>query len=136
MFFKLVHYFGLAGIAAIIGYCIVIVVRYRGSGSWPITSGRIESYDRPSYMGDSSSGVCFTSVRYSYSVGACDYRGSWLSPQLRNEAALKEFLEKELPVGKSVEVRYKPSAPKRSELGNPPEVAPEEIIQQTKLSEL
>ena len=136
MFFKFVHYFGLAGIAAIVGYCVVIVVRYRGSGSWPITSGRIESYDRPSYMGDSSSGACFTSVRYSYSVGACDYRGSWLSPQLRNQGAMKEFLEKELPVGKSVEVRYKPSAPKRSELANPPEVAPDEIIQQTKFSEL
>ena len=124
-----------AGTAGIVGYCIVMIVRYRGSGSWPITSGRIESYDRPTYM-NTHAGVCFTSVRYSYSVGACEYRGSWLSPQLRNDAALKEFLEQELPVGKSVEVRYKPSAPKRSELANPPEVAPVELLQQTKFSEL
>jgi hypothetical protein len=136
VFSKFVSSMIVAGTAGIVGYWIVMLVRYRGSGSWPITSGRIESYDRASYMGDSSSGVCFTSVRYRFSVGACDYRGSWLSPQLRNDAALKEFLEKELPVGKSVEVRYKPSAPKRSELANPPEVAPEESLQQTKFSEL
>jgi len=42
----------VAGTARIVGYWIVMLVRYRGSGSWPITSGRIESYDRPSYMGD------------------------------------------------------------------------------------
>jgi hypothetical protein len=79
-------------------------------------------------------GVCFTSVRYSYSVGACDYRGGWLTPQLRNEAALTEFLEKEMPVGKSVEVRYKPDAPNRSELANPPELTSEHVVQQTKFS--
>src|ERR1051326_856518 len=100
----------VAGNAGVVGYCVVMIVRYRGSGSWPTTSGRIESYDRPSYM-NARAGACFTSVRYSYWVGACDYRGAWLSPQLQNEPALKEFLGKDLPVGKSVEVRYKPSAP-------------------------
>ena len=135
MFSKFVTSVIVAGTAAIVGYCIVMLVRYRGSGSWPVTSGRVESYDRPTYM-NARRGVCFTSVRYSYSVGASDYRGGWLTPQLRNEAALTEFLEKEMPVGKSVEVRYKPEAPNRSELANPPELTSRDVVQQTKFSEL
>jgi Protein of unknown function (DUF3592) len=135
MFFRFVNLISALGAAGIVAYCVAVVVRYRGSSSWPITSGRIESYDGPTYM-NTGAGVCFASVRYSYSVGACDYRGSWLSPQLRSQAALNDFLEKELPVGKLVEVRYKPTAPGRSELANPPELVPEEIIQQTKFSEL
>ena len=135
MFFKFVSALGIAGAAVIAGYCALMIVRYRGAASWPITQGNIKSYDRPSYMGGGR-GVCFTSVRYSYSVSACDYAGAWLTPQLRNEAALKEFLEKELPVGKAVEVKYKPNAPHRSELANPPEIPAEEIVQQTKFSDL
>jgi hypothetical protein len=44
----------------------------------------------------------------------------WLTPILRNLAALNQFLATELPVGKSVDVRYKPGDPGRSVLAEPP----------------
>jgi hypothetical protein len=65
-------------------------------------------------------GMCFTQVRYSYEVDGRQYLGAWLTPYLRNLQALNEFLVKELPVGKEVNVRYKPRKPGRSVMADGP----------------
>jgi hypothetical protein len=111
-----------------------MLVRYQGSGSWPTAPGKVESYGRITYM-KAKAGTCYGSVRYSYSVGADYYSGEWLTPIVRNRTALEEFLEKELPVGKSIVVRYKPGAPDRSQLEDAPALPTDEILQ-TKFDQL
>jgi hypothetical protein len=76
-------------------------------------------------------GTCFTQIRYSYAVDDRDYIGAWLSPSLPNLEALNEFLQRELPVGKEVHVRYKPGKPGRSVLVEGPELQPEPVVMNT-----
>src|SRR5689334_15524197 len=92
----------MAGITltALVIYWISRIIRYRGSDSWTLTSGKVERYDKPTYMNSSTRGSCFTQVRYSYSVDDREYSGAWLTPTLGNLGLLNEWLEKELPVGK------------------------------------
>ncbi|HET6181938.1 MAG TPA: DUF3592 domain-containing protein [Candidatus Sulfotelmatobacter sp.] len=118
-------------LTSLVIYWISRVIRYGGSDSWTLTSGKIERYDKPTYMGDTRKGSCFTQARYSYTVDGGEYSGTWLTPVLRNLEALNEFLEKELPVGKEVSVRYKPGKPGRSVLADGPELEPEPMVMKT-----
>jgi hypothetical protein len=118
------------GSAVIVTYCIVMFIRYRGSDSWTIVAGKIESYDNPTYD-DGSMSVCFTTIRYSYSVDDHQYRGGWMTPFVRNLPALNEFLAAELPIGKIVDVRYNPGKTQRSVLADPPSLPPSEIVMKT-----
>jgi hypothetical protein len=115
-------------------YWMSRVIRYWGSDSWTLTSGKVEKYDKPSYMGDTRKGACFTQVRYRYTVNDYEYLGAWLTPVLRNLEALNEFLAKELPVGKEVSVRYKPGNPGRSVLADGPELEPDPVVMKTDLN--
>ena len=56
----------LVTIAGIAIYCTTMFVRYRGSDSWSVTSGKIESYDKVTYV-STAAGTCFTNVKYSFS---------------------------------------------------------------------
>jgi hypothetical protein len=125
-----VHWVLLLGTIGIVIYCIVMFVRYRGSGSWTLVSGKVESYGKPTYD-DGSMSVCYTIVKYRYSVEDCDYSGAWITPFLRNLTALNDFLATELPVGKAVDVRFNPKKPNRSVLDDPPSVPPPEIVMKT-----
>lgn len=122
----------LVTIGGIAIYCATMFVRYHGSRSWSLTSGKIESYDKVTYV-NTAAGTCFTNVRYSYSVDDDYYSGVWFTPILRNLAALNQFLAAKLPVGKSVDVRYKPGAG-RSVLAEPPAPAPDEVVMKTNFS--
>jgi len=64
-------------------YWISRIIRYWGSDSWTLTSGKVERYDRPTYMSDTRKGMCFTQVRYSYLVDDHEYLGARLTPTLR-----------------------------------------------------
>jgi hypothetical protein len=112
-------------------YWMSRVIRYWGSDSWVLTSGKVERYDKPRYMSDTRKGMCFTLVRYGYSIDDREYSGSWLTPTLRNLEALNGWLEKELPIGKQVTVRYKPGKPGRSVMVNGPELQPEPLVLKT-----
>lgn len=112
-------------------YWISRIIRYWRSDSWTLTSGKVKSYDKPTYMGDTRKGTCFTQVRYSYSVNDREYSGAWLTPTLRNVVALEEWLAKELPVGKEVSVRYDPRKPARSVLADGPQLQPEPVVMET-----
>jgi hypothetical protein len=125
-----VHGVLLLGTIGIMIYCIVMCVRYRGSGSWTLVSGKVESYGKPTYD-DGSMSVCYTTVQYSYSVENSNYSGAWTTPFLRNLAALNEFLAAELPLGKIVDVRYNPNKPNRSVLDDPPLLPAPEIVMKT-----
>lgn len=122
----------IAGITftGLVIYWISRIVRYRNSDAWTLTSGRVENYDKPTHM-NAHAGSCFTQVRYSYSVENTEYSGTWLTPTLRNLEALNAFLEKELPLGKTVSVRYKPGKPGRSVMLDGPEVEPEAVVMKT-----
>src|SRR5690348_6010204 len=96
---KLVPWISGITLTGLVIYWISRIIRYRGSDSWTFTSGKVASYDKPTYMGDSLKGTCFTQVRYTYAVDGHEYSGSWLTPALRNLEALNEWLEKELPAG-------------------------------------
>jgi hypothetical protein len=130
MITTLVHWVLLLGTVSIAIYCIVMFVRYRGSGSWTLVSGKVEGYGKPTYD-DGSMSVCYTTVKYSYLVEDRDYSGAWMTPFLRNLTALNEFLAAELPVGKAVDVRYNPNKPNRSVLDDPPSVPAPEIVMKT-----
>jgi Protein of unknown function (DUF3592) len=125
-----VHWVLLLGTIGIVIYCITMFIRYRGSGSWTLISGKVESYDKPTYD-DGSRSVCYTMVRYSYSVDDHQYFGGWMTPFLRNVPALNEFLAAELPIGKIVDVRYNPKQANRSVLADPPLLPPSEIVMKT-----
>lgn len=112
-------------------YWISRIIRYWGSDSWTLTSGTVETYDSPTYMDSTRKGTCFTQVRYCYSVDDHEYSGAWLTPTLRNVELLNEWLEKELPVGKEVSVRYKPGKPGRSVMVDGPELQPEPVVMKT-----
>jgi len=123
----------IAGISmtGLVIYCVSRIIRYWGSDSWTLTSGEVLSYDNPTYTGSSHFGPCFTQVRYSYTVDEREYSGAWLTPSLRNLEALNAFLEKELPVGKEVSVRYKPGRVGRSVMADAPELDPEPVVMKT-----
>ena len=118
-------------LTGVVIYWISRIIRYWGSDSWTLTSGKVERYDRPTYMSDTRKGTCFTQVRYSYLVDDHEYSGAWLTPTLRTLEALNEWLEKELPVGKEVNVRYKPGKPGRSVMVDGPELQPEPVVMKT-----
>jgi hypothetical protein len=123
-----VHWVLLLGTIGIMIYCITMFVRYRGSGSWTLVSGKVEGYGKPRR---DDGGLWYTTVRYSYSVESSDYSGEWITPFLRNLTALDEFLAAELPIGKIVDVRYSPRKPNRSVLDDPPSMPPPEIVMKT-----
>src|SRR5438094_86547 len=100
MLSSVVSWVVLAGSAVIVTYCITMFVRYRGSDSWSVVPGKVEGYDKVTYV-KTAAGTCFTNIRYSYSVDDEYYSGAWLSPTLRNLTALNEFLAAQLPIGKS-----------------------------------
>jgi hypothetical protein len=125
-----VHWVLLLGTTAIVIYCVTMFIRYRRSDSWTLVAGKVESYDKPTYD-DGSMSVCFTTVRYSYSVDEHQYSGGWMTPFLRNLPALNEFLAAELPIGKIVDVRYSPGKTRRSVLADPPSLPPSEIVMKT-----
>jgi len=112
-------------------YWMSRIIRYWSSDSWTLTSGKVEGYDKPTYVGETRKGMCFSLVRYSYSVDQCEYSGSWLTPTLRNVETLNEWLEKELPPGKQVSVRYKPGKPGRSIMVDAPELRPQPVVLKT-----
>ena len=128
---KLVPWITGITLTGLVVYWISRIVRYWGNDSWTLSSGRVERYDNPAYMGDTRKGACFTQVRYSYSVDNHEYSGAWLTPTLRNLEALNEWLKKELPVGKEVSVRYKPGKPGRSVMVDGPELQAEPIVMET-----
>ena len=123
----------ISGIAftGLVIYWISRIIRYSGRNSWTLTSGKVESYDHPTYMNHTAQGTCFTQVRYGYLVDEHMYSGVWLTPTLRNVTALNEWLESELPVGKEVSVRYKPGKPGRSVMVDGPELQPEPVVMKT-----
>jgi hypothetical protein len=125
-----VHWVLLLGTTGIVIYCITMFIRYRGSDSWTLVSGKIEGYAKPTFD-DGSMSVCYTTVKYSYSVDDHDYSGAWMTPFLRNLTALNEFLAAELPIGKTVDVRYNPRKANRSVLDDSPTVPPPEIVMKT-----
>jgi hypothetical protein len=112
-------------------YWISRIIRFWGSDSWTLTSGKVERYDRPTYMSGTRKGTCFTQVGYSYLVDDHEYLGARLTPTLRTLEALNEWLEKELPVGKEVIVHYKPGKPGRSVMVDGPELQPEPVVMKT-----
>lgn len=118
-------------VTGLVIYWISRIIRYWGSDSWTLTSGKVDRYDKPTYMGDTRKGTCFTQVRYSYSVDEQEYSGAWLTPALRNLEVLNDWLEKELPMGKQVSVRYKPGQPGRSVMVDGPELQPEPVVMKT-----
>lgn len=118
------------GTIALVIYCLTMLIRYRGSGSWTLVSGKVETYDKPTYD-DGSRRVCYTTVRYSYSVDDHQYSGGWMTPFVRNLPALNEFLAAELPIGKIVDVRYDPGKTNRSVLAEPPSLPPSELVMKT-----
>lgn len=130
MLTKVVPWIAATTLTGLLIYCISRIIRYWGSDSWTITSGKVVNYDRPTYV-NTARGTCFTQVRYSYAVDDHDYTGAWLSPALRNVQALNEFLQQELPVGKEVHVRYKPGKPFRSVMVDGPELQPEPVVMKT-----
>ncbi len=60
-----------------------------------------------------------------------EYSGAWLTPTLETLGTLNEWLEKELPVGKDVSVRYKPGKPGRSLMVDGPELQPKPVVMKT-----
>ena len=114
-------------------YCLIMLIKYWDSDSWTLTSGKVERYDKPTYM-DNRAGMCFTQVRYRYEVDGREYSGAWLTPYLRNLQALNDFLTKELPVGKDVNVRYKPRKPGRSVMTDGPVPEREDALIQLNLA--
>lgn len=118
-------------LAGLVIYWISRIIRYSGSGSWTLTSGKVEKYDRPTYMSDTRKGPCFTQVRYRYLVDDHEYSGAWLTPTLQTLEALNEWLDKELPMGKDVSIRYKPAKPGRSLMVDGPELQPEPVVMKT-----
>lgn len=124
----------IIGTCTILVYCIVMAFRYWGNNSWNLVSGTVESYDKPTYV-DSSINLCFTSVRYSYQVNDEYYSGAWLTPILPSLSALNEFLANSIPIGKVVDIHYKPGKPDRSVLAAPPAAPIKELITQTHFSD-
>jgi hypothetical protein len=125
-----VHWALLLGTIGIAIYCMVMFIRYVGSDSWTLVEAKIERYDQPTYV-DGSMSVCYTTVRYSYSVDEHQYSGGWMTPFVRTLPALNEFLAAELPIGKIVDVRYKPGKTDRSVLADPPSLPASEIVMKT-----
>lgn len=128
---KVVPWIAGTTLLGLVIYWISRIIRYWDSDSWTLTSGRVVDYDQPTYMSSTRRGTCFTQVRYSYTIDDREYTGAWLSPALRNLEALNEFLQRELPVGKEVHVRYKPGKPGRSVMVNGPVLEPEPVVMKT-----
>ena len=130
MFSIVVRWIIAGGTAVIATYCIVMFLRYRGSDSWALVTGKVKSYDKPTY-GHGGRSACYTTVRYNYSVDDHEYSGGWMTPFVRDLPALNEFLAAELPIGKFVDVRYKPGKTNRSVLADPPSLPASEIVMKT-----
>jgi hypothetical protein len=124
-----------ATLSALVIYGTVMLIKYRHNSSWPMVAGRIEGHTKICHMDNNGSASgSFTSVTYSYSVDGEFYSGEWLTPVLKNDGALLDFLDKSLPVGKAVGIQYMPGHPGRSVLADGPQAEREDSLTQLDLS--
>lgn len=122
MFQSVIFVLSAVSAVGVVTYCVIRWAKYRNSDSWPVVEGHVESYGRYRHLdNDGSSSLSFVDVSYSYSVDGEFYSGEWLSPTLKNDKALTEFLEQSMPIGKAVSIRYMPSHPERSLLADGPQ---------------
>jgi hypothetical protein len=114
----IVRWIVIGAVAAIVIYMIVNAIKFRGSGSWPTTSGTVEGEAeirkrRTDYYG---------TVRYSYTAAGEHYSGEWLTPPFFKRDQVMAFVSSYFPPGQSVTVRYHPSKLDRSMLEVDPEI--------------
>ena len=109
----------LAGsVAAFVTYALVNAVKFRGSGTWPMTTATVEGQAEIRITHKDYYGT----VKYSYTAGGERYSGEWLTPAFFKRGQLEDFLSRHFPPGQGISVRYHPSKPDRSLLEVDPEI--------------
>jgi Protein of unknown function (DUF3592) len=100
----------IAGGVLLAAYVLTQLVRYRGSGHWPITPAVIETTSVRRHQTD---GLYFSPyVSFSFEVSGEHYSGEWWTgPNYSTEDEARRFLEQNMPVGSRLNVRYKPRNP-------------------------
>jgi hypothetical protein len=101
-------------VAGGIVYTVIMVVRYRHSPTWPAADGKIESLIEVRSAGNH--GPYYGVLSYSYQVADEYYSGEWMTPWFPKRSDVSEFVEKQMPKGTKVTVKYDPRHPDRSVL--------------------
>jgi hypothetical protein len=114
----IVRWIVIGSVAAFVIYALVNAVKFRGSSSWPTTSGTVEGEAEIRKRNRDYYGT----VRYSYVAGGEHYSGEWLTPPFFKRDQLMTFISSHFPPGQSVMVRYHPSKLDRSMLDVDPDI--------------
>lgn len=101
-------------VAGGIVYTVIMVVRYRDSPTWPAADGKIESLIEVRSAGNH--GPYYGVLSYSYPVADEYYSGEWMTPSFAKRSDVSELVEKQMPKGTKVTVKYDPRHPDRSVL--------------------
>jgi hypothetical protein len=106
----------IVGGATVVGvfYTAIMIFRYRGSDRWPASDGKIES--RIEVRSAGNHGLYYGVLSYSYQVADEYYSGEWMTPSFAKRSDVSEFVEKQMPKGTKVTVKYDPRHPDRSVL--------------------
>jgi Protein of unknown function (DUF3592) len=103
-----------AAVVAGVIYTLIMAFRYPGSEAWPATDGLIENMIEIRTVGNH--GPYYGVLSYSYEVADEYYSGEWSTPTFRKRSEVSEFVEKRIPKGTKVTVKYDPAHPDRSVL--------------------
>ena len=106
----------ILGAAVVLGfvYTVIMVRRYRHSDVWPAADGLIEALIEIRTVGNH--GLYYGVLSYSYEVADEYYSGEWSTPTFRKRSEVSEFVEKRIPKGTKVTVKYDSAHPERSVL--------------------
>ena len=114
----IVRWIVTGSVIAVVIYMVVNAIEFRGSDSWPLTSGTVEGEAAIR----KSNHDYYGTVTYSYIAGGEHYSGEWLTPPFFNRDQLMAFISSHFPPGQSVTVRYHPTKIARSMLEVDPEI--------------
>jgi Protein of unknown function (DUF3592) len=111
----------LIPLAAIIYFGVVVIRgiwQRRGSGEWPIVDGTFVTVTVLRAGPPASSGLEYQALaEYEFSDAAGRRRkGQWTSRGFPSEARAKDFINREMPQGKTVAVKYSPDDAKMNNL--------------------
>jgi hypothetical protein len=104
----------ILGAAVVLGviYTVIMVRRYRHSDVWPTAEGLIEALIEIRSVGNH--GPYYGVLSYSYEVADEYYSGEWTTPTFAKRPDVSEFVEKQMPKGTKVLVKYDPAHPERN----------------------
>jgi uncharacterized protein DUF3592 len=98
-------------VGCLLVFLAVQLFRYRGSDTWPIVEGTVETAEVRRWPQKSGGPACYVLVTYRFTLDGQSYIGEWHGPNFGPESDARDYIRQYVPVGAKLPVRYKRASP-------------------------